>query len=102
MKRVVQAPNLMIATLWVDMLTHAGMPATVQRAFASGIVGEIPPDQALPEVWVEDDHHHTPAVRMVDLLQHPVERRWVCSRCEEIVEGPFEQCWNCEALRDGA
>lgn len=101
MKRVVQAPNLMIATLWVDMLTQAGMPATVQRAFAGGIVGEIPPDQALPEVWVDEDDHHARARRMVDQLQHPVDQRWVCHGCVEVIEGPFEQCWNCGALRVG-
>ncbi len=99
MKRVVQAPNLMIATLWADMLTHSGLPATVQRAFASGIVGEIPPDQALPEVWVDEDAHHARATSMVDQLQHPVERRWQCPGCDEVVEGPFEQCWCCGALR---
>ena len=51
MRRLVQAPNLAIATLWADVLNGAGLVVTVQRAFASGIAGEIPPDQALPEVW---------------------------------------------------
>ncbi|KQP11916.1 putative signal transducing protein [Pseudorhodoferax sp. Leaf267] len=102
MKRVVRAPNLMVATLWADMLTHAGMPSTVQRAFASSIAGELPPDQALPEVWVDEDDHHGRALRMVDELQHPVDRRWVCQRCDEVIEGPFEQCWNCGSLRVGA
>lgn len=102
MRRVVQAPNLMIATLWVDMLRRDGLSATVQRAFASGIAGEIPPDQALPEIWVEDDADLPPARALVRCLQHPVERRWACAQCAEIVEGPFEQCWNCGALREGS
>ena len=50
MKRLLQAPNLALATLWADMLSDAGVPATVQRAYASGIAGEIPMDQSLPEV----------------------------------------------------
>lgn len=99
MRRVVQAPNLMIATLWSDMLTQAGLPATVQRAFASGIAGEIPPDQALPEVWVDEDGHHASALQLVRELQHLPERRWACPGCGEVVEGPFEQCWACGALR---
>jgi hypothetical protein len=97
MKRVVQAPNLMIATLWVDMLTHAGMPATVQRAFASGIVGEIPPDQALPEVWVLDDAQFDRGRVLLREFQHPVWRQWLCRGCGERIDGPFEQCWNCGA-----
>lgn len=99
MKRVAQAPNLMIATLWADMLTGDGISASVQRAFASGIVGEIPPDQALPEIWVDDDAHHTRAVALLDQLQHPPHWRWACQGCAEVVEGPFEQCWNCGTLR---
>lgn len=102
MKRVVQAPNLMIATLWADMLQRDGISATVQRAFACGIAGEIPPDQALPEIWVDDDAHHARALRMVDELQNPPVWRWVCQACTEIVEGPSQQCWNCGALHAGS
>lgn len=50
MRRLLQAPNLALATLWVDMLGDVGIAATVQRAYASGIAGEIPPDQSLPEI----------------------------------------------------
>ena len=98
MRRVVQAPNLMIATLWADMLTQAGFAATVQRAYASSIAGEIPPDQSLPEVWVADESHHARALALVRELQNPAERRWVCDGCGEVVEGPFEQCWACGRL----
>ena len=55
MKRLTTAPNLALATLWADLLTHAGVPTTVQRAYASSIAGEVPPDQTLPELWVMDD-----------------------------------------------
>ena len=100
MKRVVQAPNLMVATLWADMLVRDGLSATVQRAFASGIAGELPPDQALPEIWVNDDSHHTRALRMVEDLRNPPNWRWLCGDCAEVVEAPFEQCWNCGRLRN--
>jgi hypothetical protein len=29
-------------------------------------------------------------------LVHVPQRRWVCA-CGELVEGGFEQCWNCGA-----
>jgi hypothetical protein len=54
-KRLVQAPNLALATLWADMLSQQGFESTVQRAYVSSIAGEIPPDQALPEIWLLDD-----------------------------------------------
>ena len=35
MKKLAQAPNLAIATLWADMLNSAGLQVSVQRAYAS-------------------------------------------------------------------
>jgi hypothetical protein len=99
MKRVCQAPNLALATLWADQLKSAGIEATVQRAYASGIAGEIPPDQSLPEVWVLDDDGVDAARALLDEWRRLPWRRWACRRCHEIVDGPFEQCWNCGALR---
>jgi hypothetical protein len=101
MRRLTAAPNLAIATVWADLLTQAGLEATVQRAFASSIAGELPPDQALPEVWLMepdlDDARLDAARRLLDELRHPRERHWVCPACAERVDGPFEQCWNCGA-----
>jgi uncharacterized protein YlaI len=98
-KRLAQAPNLAIATLWADMLSQQGFDATVQRAYASSIAGEIPPDQALPEVWVLDDSRLDEARRALHALRHAPHRHWMCQHCHETVDGPFEQCWNCGAMR---
>jgi hypothetical protein len=99
MKRVVQAPNVTIAALWADLLRQAGIEASVQRYFTGSIVGEIPPDQGLPEVWVVRDDDLDAARQLLDDLHRQPQRRWVCARCGELVEGPFEQCWSCGALR---
>lgn len=100
MKRLVAAPNLALATLWADQLTAAGIDATVQRAWAGSIAGEIPVDQALPEVWVLDDGRHAEALRLLHELRNPPWQRWACRSCGELVEGPFEQCWNCGAAHE--
>jgi Putative prokaryotic signal transducing protein len=99
MKRLVQAPNLALATLWADQLQHAGVDTTVQRAFACGIAGEIPMDQSLPEVWVLNDADHTRATAVLHELQHQPHRHWLCHGCGESVDGPFDQCWNCGQMR---
>ncbi len=95
MKKLLQAPNLAIATLWADMLVGVGIAATVQRAYASGIAGGIPMDQSLPEVWVQDAEQHGRAMVLLHDWQHTPHRHWACPGCREIIDGPFEQCWNC-------
>ncbi len=97
MKRLAQAPNLAIATLWADVLNSAGLGVSVQRAFASGIAGQIPPDQALPELWLTDEARWDEARALLHGLQHPAERRWACRGCGEVIDGPFDQCWQCGA-----
>lgn len=97
MRRLVQAPNGALATLWADMLCQAGIEASVQRYFASGIAGEIPPDQALPEVWIHDDQVFERARALLAELRRPPWRHWVCRGCGEHIDGPFDSCWQCGA-----
>jgi Putative prokaryotic signal transducing protein len=96
-KRLVSAPNLALATLWADLLRGAGLPVTVQRAFAGSIAGELPPDQAQPELWIADDDLVDRAKALLVALTHPPHRHWCCPSCREIVDGPFDVCWNCGA-----
>ena len=98
MRRLAQAPNLAIATLWADVLREDGISATVQREFLAGVVGELPPDQCLPEVWVADDDQFNRAERLLSALRERPQRRWHCAACGELVEGGFEACWRCGAL----
>ena len=97
MKRLTQTPNLALASLWCDMLAQAGFDVSVQRAYASSIAGEIPPDQALPEIWVHDDAQLDAARALLSQLQRPPWRHWVCRSCNERIDGPFDQCWQCGA-----
>lgn len=97
MQRLAQAPNLAIATLWVHALREDGIDASVQREFLGAVMGQLPPDQCLPEVWVTDDDQLALAQRLLhELLRRP-QRQWHCV-CGEFVEGGFEQCWRCGAM----
>ena len=100
MRRLARAPNLAIATLWVHGLQEEGIAASVQREYLGAAVGQLPPDQCLPEIWVEDDAQLAPAERALHALQNRPQRRWHCG-CGELVEGGFEQCWQCGAMMPG-
>ena len=94
MLRLTRAPNIAIAALWTDALQQAGLSATVQRYFLGSVAGELPPDQCLPEIWLTDDDDLPLAQQLLHSLQNVPQRRWVCN-CGELVEGGFEQCWQC-------
>lgn len=96
MLRLAQAPNIAIAAFWVEALKHAGIEASVQRYFLGSAAGELPPDQCLPEVWLLYDEQEDQARAFLRELADVPQRRWVCA-CGEVVEGGFEQCWNCGA-----
>lgn len=97
MLRLTQTPNLAIATLWADALEVEGIAACVQREFLAGVAGGMPPDQCLPEVWITHPTQEARARELLYHLQNVPQQRWRCT-CGELVEGGFEQCWNCAAL----
>jgi hypothetical protein len=97
MRRLTTAPNIALATLWADMLSGAGIATTVQRIYAGSIAGQLPPDQTLPELWVQDNAQWAAAKALLPQLLHPTHRHWACPACAEIVDGPFDACWNCGA-----
>ena len=97
MRRLAQAPNLAIATLWADARREQGIPAPVQRESLAAAAGQLPPDQCLPEIWVDDDSLLPRAEQLLSELRHLPQRRWQCA-CGELVEGGFEQCWHCGAM----
>ena len=97
MLRLVQAPNLAIATLWADALVAEGIPASVQRQYLGSAAGELPPDQCQPEVWIKNDDQEVHAKHVLHDLRHMPQHRWFCT-CGELVEGGFQQCWNCGTM----
>ena len=101
MRRLAQAPNLAIATLWVHALHEDGIAASVQREYLGAAAGQLPPDQCLPEIWIEDDAQFVLAQAALRDLQHRPQRRWHCA-CGELVEGGFDQCWQCGAMMPAA
>ena len=100
MKYLATIDNLLIATLWRDVLETAGIRCDIRNRFAGGAVGELPVDQVLPQLWLLDEEDRTTAEQILRDLRHPRRRAaWVCPRCKEKIEGQFSQCWNCQMTR---
>ena len=95
-----RADNLMIATLWQQMLEAAGIRCEIRNRYIGAAVGELPADQVAPQLWLRDERDGERAAALLDEFRRPrVSPPWCCFSCGTLVEGQFFQCWNCEAPR---
>ena len=97
MRKVHTALNLPEAHLLVDLLAQHGIRARIFNANASSLAGEIPVDQARPQLWVDDPSRLETARKVIDdyLRVNPWAPPRTCARCGEENPAAFELCWSC-------
>ena len=82
-----------------NVLEAHGIECLLKNEFTSGAIGELPPFECWPELWVMDDSRFEEASAIVSAasLENLVEptTRWTCTNCKEELEGQFTDCWNC-------
>ena len=81
-----------------------GIACLVRNRHLAGGVGELPPNEVWPQLWVTDDDDIPAAERLIEeLLGLHAEPApdWRCPRCGETIEGQFAACWNCGAEAPG-
>ncbi len=97
MIRVYVARQRYDAWLVADRLNQIGIRAHVFNQHASSIVGDVPPDVAQPQVWIERECDRERAqVVLADIeragrVAHDVS----CVACGEASPSNFDLCWNC-------
>jgi hypothetical protein len=81
----------------VELLAMRGIVAHVFNENLQGAIGEVPPDQALPQVWLADPGDRERAARVARTFFAEGERQgeWTCARCGECNPASFEVCWHC-------
>ena len=97
MIRVYVARQRYDAYLVADRLKQAGIKAHVFNEHASSIVGDVPPDVAQPQVWLERDQDRERALIVLRALDEEAARGGVvtCAACGEESPANFDLCWNC-------
>jgi len=85
------------AYLLADRLKQAGIRAHVFNEHASSIVGDVPPDVAQPQVWLERDEDRDRATALLRSMEADAARGGTlrCPECGEESPGNFEVCWKC-------
>jgi hypothetical protein len=97
LKRVYSSYNLAAVHHARNVLEAAGIRAVVRNQFLSSAMGELPPAECQPQLWVLND---ADAARAEELLYRaePAGEPWTC-QCGETLGGQFTQCWNCGSYR---
>lgn len=98
-ERFYTALNRFDAYLLLHRLQQAGIAAHVFNEHMSSIVGDVPPDVAQPQVWLENARDRPRAEATLAALA--AERAQTgsvrCRSCNEENPANFELCWSCGA-----
>lgn len=102
MKRLYCDTDGMKVVYLKQILESHGIQCVVKNEYLAGAVGEIPPAECWPELWVLDPERIEPARRLIkSILVEPddLAESWQCRECGESSEGQFTDCWRCGASR---
>jgi len=97
MERVYSSQILALVQNMHNILKLHGVESMITNQYLSAAVGEIPPIEAWPQLWVADED--------LDLAKWIVEEAGkdhpefheirICPKCGEEVDGHFAECWHC-------
>ncbi|MGR5285390.1 putative signal transducing protein [Vibrio maritimus] len=84
-----------------QQLASEGIHCEVRGEGVFGLRGEVPFDESsLPYVWLFDTEQSMMAKAIIKQwqlkTQYTNHADWHCFACDELNEGQFEVCWNCQ------
>ena len=87
----------MLAGYLRSVLEEQGIACLVKNEYLIGGVGELPPTECWPEVWVVDDRQEASARAIVEEMREAgsSDDGWRCPACGEWIEPGFGACWRC-------
>lgn len=98
MKKVTSSDSLITINHYKNLLTSEGIPAFIRNEYLGSIVGEMPFQEAWPQLWVKNNLDYDRARQLIDQASRPDESptaAWRCKHCKAENEGQFGACWNC-------
>lgn len=102
MRKIFSAENITTVSLVKDILASHGIPTVIRNRFLGAAMGELPPIECWPELWLIDEDMYGECRRLIDEFLHADEGElvpWCCPVCGEEIDGQFNQCWRCNAGR---
>lgn len=96
MKKVFTAENIVMTGFIKSLLESANIQCVIKNLGLSGAIGEIPPIECWPEIWIMNDDDFKEAMEIIKSVNNNRvnDNLWTCS-CGELIEGQFDSCWSC-------
>lgn len=102
MRKIYSCSNIIELSPFKFALEAEGIKYLVKNEFSQGAVGELPPTESWPQIWVIDEQDATKAEQIcavVEAKQRETDIDWYCPTCNERNASSFEYCWQCQTLQ---
>jgi len=96
--RVYVAADRVLVGFLKGVLEDQGIACLVRNEYLGGGIGELPPQECWPELYVLEQRDAEAARQLIAaaLPRAPATgARWRCPACGEWLEPQFESCWRC-------
>ena len=100
--KVYSSPNLTMVGHLKNVLEARGIACDIRGEFRGAAMGELPPIECWPELWVAEESQAEKAGRIIGEVLESTEGdrgHWKCPSCDEDLEGQFTVCWKCGTNR---
>jgi hypothetical protein len=99
MKKVTSVDSLVTINHYKNLLIAEGIEAFIRNEHLGSIMGEMPFQEAWPELWIKNDLDYDRACELLDesIKYESPSRPWRCRKCGAENEGQFAACWKCSA-----
>lgn len=97
MKKVYSNSDRLLIGFLHGVLQDHKINSFCRNEILAGGMGEIPPIECWPELWVIEDREAVAARRIIDavLAGRQNDEPWRCETCGEMIEAQFTDCWRC-------
>ena len=95
--KVYSAENRMLVWNMKNVLESHGISCIVKNDQLFGAMGELPPIECWPELWVETASEVAKAEKLLEAATSTSSGPdWTCPSCGETHAAQFTACWKCE------
>jgi anaerobic ribonucleoside-triphosphate reductase len=97
MLRVYTGEVLALVEIMKSVLKMHNIESYIKNQYLSAAVGEIPPQESWPQLWVSDQDFERAKRIIEDAESDSMQSQeiFICPKCGEEIEGQFAKCWNC-------